>query len=188
MPFYKRSIRPQSPWGNAQRGLQIFVDPQNVTTGRPGLQRNHGNRLMASQGDNHGNTRCPTRYLQPGSWDILYLDRTWKGCLVPGKALPILPRSSVKVQEFNDVCIRNLVTLILQMSDLSRLSLSLFEELEDQLQSIQNRIISLHQRTGDVYWEFCKSTQCWTPGQNPPLAKGKCYSLSTFYVRWLMAK
>lgn len=176
MPFNKRSVRPQSPWGNGQRGLQRFVDHQKVTTCRPGLQRDDGSRLMASQGDDRENTRCPTRCLQPCSWDILYYP--WKGCLVPGKALPMLQRSPVKVQDFKDVCIRHLVTLILQMADLSRLSLSLFEELEDQLQSMQNRIVSLHQRTGDVYWEFCKSTRRWTPAQNPPLAKGKCYSLS----------
>ncbi|XP_075040683.1 NHS-like protein 2 isoform X2 [Mixophyes fleayi] len=185
MPFCKRSVKPQSPWGRAQCGIQIIVGHQNVTEKRPWPHTVYGDVVgrinqspqpIGAQSHIPGITRqTPTCHYATGNIEFEDCEQAQSsgrpGSHFPVQGLKLVPSNYVPVQEFKDIYLRYLINLLLQLSDLSRLSLSLFEELEEELLLLHKRSAELHRRTGAIYWGLSKRSEQGTPEQNYSLAR-----------------
>eukprot|EP00079_Xenopus_tropicalis_P029159 XP_012824356.1 PREDICTED: NHS-like protein 2 isoform X2 [Xenopus tropicalis] len=172
MPFYKRTLRPQSSWGRSRHSSWCVDTSQCLTSQNEGAWGHHGHKPRTDN-DNKEATpeeietvRAQVIHVQPGyvipfpTW-VPKAETGPRGLtktLVPSKPTGATAMS-VQVQNFTDVCLRCLVTVLLQLSDLCRLSLSLCEELEEELLVLHKRTAALQHRTAATYITICRARQ-----------------------------
>ncbi|OCT67221.1 hypothetical protein XELAEV_18038504mg [Xenopus laevis] len=161
MPFHKRTLRPQSSWGRRDHSSWCVGTSQCLTSQNEGAWGYHGDKQRT---DHESQETLPEQigaiHAQPGC--VIPYPKTETGTQGQIKTSELSkPRdaSSVQVQNFTDACLRCLVTLLLQLSDLCRLSLSLYDELEEELLVLHRRTATLQHRTAATYMTICKARQ-----------------------------